>query len=171
MKNVVESTSIVTLYKAVITAAELSRYFEKHGMQFGLNEVDSKSIADFLWEARAQERAGNSLVWMSSSLQLGWPVSELAEALGIDPTYSCSYNRYNWLVPKLTETLLPPSSYGRKPLMAQPGLFRKIEDATEKGSASSTPTWLAFLAIWLQAMTGMHPKQEAHFQWNEAQDG
>ena len=110
VKNVVEATSIVTLYKAVITAAELKEYLERHGTQIGLDEGDSKAIANFLWEARAQVRAGDAIVWMSSSLQLGWPVLELAEALGINPTRSCSYIRYKWLVPTCAETR-PPGSH------------------------------------------------------------
>ena len=109
VRDVIDATSIVTLYKAVITAAELKKYFGEHGIQFGRDELDSKSIASFLLEARAQRRAGNSLVWMSSNLQLRWPITELAETLGSNSTHSCNYNRFSWL--------LPPG-HGKNPLLA-----------------------------------------------------
>ena len=58
----------------------------------------------------------------------------------------------------LTNTLLPGGSYEREPLVAQPGMFKKIENAMETGANNHTPTWLSFLAIWLQVMTGKHLK-------------
>ena len=154
VQKLAETTGLVTLYRAVITATEFRKHLERNSTKSDPYEVDSKTINYFLWKARAKERAANSILWIEDKLQLGWPVSELAEAIGIHPSHSCSYNWFSWLRPLLTETLLPPSSYFRKPRVAQPWMLQRIENAMERGASYSSPTWLAFLAIWLQAMTG-----------------
>ena len=139
VQSLVEATSIVILYKAVITTTELRKYLAVYNADTGLDEVDARSINNFLWEIRAKERAANSIVWIENNPQLGWPVADLAAALGIDPWHNCGNNRYSWLRPMLTNTLLPPGSYEREPLVAQPGTFKKIESAMETGAITTRP--------------------------------
>ena len=58
VREVINATGTITLYKAVTTAAELKKYLVKQGIQFGRDELDSNTIASFLLQARAQRRAG-----------------------------------------------------------------------------------------------------------------
>ena len=153
--NKVNTTDIVILYRAVITTIELKEHLDKHQTRFG--KVDPKVIDDFLWEARAQKRAAYAIVWMSNSLQLGWPVTELSEALGVRARKSI-FNRYDWLKPICAETMHQPRNLGRGSLSVQPGMFKELEEAMKEGATLGKPTWLALLAIWLQALTGLHLK-------------
>lgn len=109
----------------------------------------------------ARVRAGNAIVWMSSSLQLGRPILVLAVALGIKPTQQQSgpikpnYNRYNWLAATNAKKSSSTGMECKQALAAQPGMLRELEDAMEIGAATGNPTWLALLASWLQSMTGL----------------
>ena len=137
VKELINATSIITLYRAVATAAELQEYLGNWGIQLELDDLDAETLESFLLSARAQRRAGNSLVWMSSNLQLGWPVTELEETTRAITTHTCDYICFGRLRPPghnrkplLALWHAPPKAfYERRSLVAQPGMFRKMEDA------------------------------------------
>ena len=166
VEKLINATSVITLYRAAATAVELQEYLSKCDIQLERDELDAKTIEKFLLATRAQRRAGNSVVWMSNNLQLGWPVTELEETMGARTTHSYDYICFGWLRPPgydrkplLALWHAPPKTFHeRRSLVAQPGMFRRMEDAMETGAENSTPTWLAYLAVWLQALSGRHLK-------------
>ena len=160
-RSLVEATGIPTLHKAAITAEELRKYFKGRIVQIEMDKVESKVLEEFMWQSHSRVRAGEAIVWMSSSLQLGWSISALAAALGIKPTQRLSapiepnYNQYSWLTSTDAEESWLTGAERKQALAAEPGMIRRVEDAMETGAVKDSPTWLALLVIWLQSLTGL----------------
>ena len=131
--DTVKTTGIGILCKAVTTMIKLKIRLSKH--QLGFEAVDSKVIADVLWEARAQVRAEHVTVWISNSLQLGWPVTEVSKFLSARSACDYINARYDWLGPICTDTSFQPSSHSRNPMLAQPSMFEGMIEATERRKA------------------------------------
>jgi len=133
-RRVVRATDIPTLHRAVTTSNELREHLEERDMHMGMDNIEPIALEAFLWQSHAQVRAVNAVIWMCDTLQLGWPVkkAEMPDAKG---TVECKKRSKS------------PS--------AQPGMLKVLEEAMEAGAETRDPTWLAYMASWIQAMTNL----------------
>ena len=129
----VKSADFLTLYRAVITARDIMLYIDHNFTQ--ANGVDPTMLEDFLLQSSARNRAVKAVEWMCNNLDLELPIEEMGE-------------------PAVQEASLNSTRRKRFPA-TQPVMLKALEDTMEAAATENSPTWLALLASWVQAMAGL----------------
>ena len=135
-EQIIQSASIPTLHKAIITADELMKFWEDRPTRTDANRLDSPGLEDFLKRSRARARATEAILWMAINLPLGH--AALPSLQSWSPTEHES-----------------PSPERRRTPAAEPIMLRAIEDALQRGAEESDYRWLSWLATHLQTASGL----------------
>jgi hypothetical protein len=86
-------------------------------------------------QSNARNRAVDAVEWMCNTLDLGLPIDMIEK-------------------PAVQEESLNSRERKRLPT-AQPGQLKALEDTMEAAATDDSPTWLALLASWMQAMANL----------------
>ena len=133
--SLVGASDIPTLHTAITTADELREYLEVRPTRMEIGNLEPMVLEEFLCQSHAIARAVNASFWMCKNLRLGWPIEDFKMPHTDDASIAG------------TECKHTPS--------VQPIMFKALEDTMQSGAELGDPTWLALLATWLQAMTGL----------------
>ena len=115
---IIQSASIPTLHKAIITARELTKFWANQPTSADTYRLDSPMIEDFLEQSKARTRATEAILWMGIYLPLG---------------HSALPSLQSW-IPTEDES---PSPERRRTPSAEPVMLRAIEDALQRGAEES----------------------------------
>ena len=137
--SVAKAAETPTLQRATITADETAKNRASREKPMGISSLEPLELEHFLHESQSQIQSGKAVSWPDENLQLSEPQD------GVEK-------------PCVRETSRIGMEGNPSPT-TQPDMLQALEEKLIAAAEKDNPTWLAAIAIWLQAMGDLRLNQ------------